>query len=107
MQERKTSGHEDRFLNSEIRHMKKSAARFGTGNGKMKSKQRTPAAFTRAENELKTEPVSEEISKEKQARTSVCSDRSYEEKSRKPKPHRKTSALGNMNLSITLNQESN
>jgi hypothetical protein len=64
MQERKTSGHEDQFLNSEIRHMKKSAARFGTGNGKMKSKQRTPAAFTRAENELKTEPVSEEISKE-------------------------------------------
>jgi hypothetical protein len=39
----------------------KSAARFGTRNGKMKSEQRTPAAFTRAENELKTEPVTEEI----------------------------------------------
>jgi hypothetical protein len=46
----------------------------------MKSEQRAPVAFGGAENELKTEPISEEISKEKQASTSVCSDRSYEEK---------------------------
>jgi hypothetical protein len=60
MWERKTSGHEDRFLNSEIRHTEKLAARFCIGNRKMKSNQWTPAAFTKAENELKTEPVSEE-----------------------------------------------
>jgi hypothetical protein len=49
----------------------------------LKSEQRTLAAFGGAENELKTKPMSEEISKEKQASTSVCSDQSYEEKSRK------------------------
>jgi hypothetical protein len=73
----------------------------------MKLEQRTLAAFARAESELKTEPVSGEISKEKQASTSVCSDRSYEEKSTKQEPHRKTSDLGNTNLSIALKQEFN
>jgi hypothetical protein len=70
----------------------------------MKLEQRTLAAFARAESELKTEPVSGE---KKQASTSVCSDRSYEEKSRKQEPHRKTSDLGNTNLSIALKQEFN
>jgi hypothetical protein len=66
--------------------------RFGTGNENAIVAEGT-GCLTSTKNELKVEPVSEGFNKENQASTRVCSDRSYDEKSKQQEPHRKTSDL--------------